>query len=74
MATLAAVNQVGESIAAMLRSRRDLLAAAGQLAPVPAALHRAAAAGAVGNAARPGRSAPGARRGRAAAGKISRLV
>jgi hypothetical protein len=38
MATLAAVNQVGESIAAMLRSRRDLLAAAGQLAPVPAAL------------------------------------
>jgi hypothetical protein len=38
MATLAAVNQVGESIAAMLRSRRDLLAAAGQLAPVPPAL------------------------------------
>ncbi|MGE0221999.1 MAG: DUF4255 domain-containing protein [Acetobacteraceae bacterium] len=38
MATLAAVNQVGESIVALLRARRDLLAADGQLAPVPAAL------------------------------------
>jgi hypothetical protein len=38
MATLSAVNQVGESIAALLRSRRDLLTAAGQLGPVPAAL------------------------------------
>jgi len=38
MATLGAVNQVGESIAALLKSRRDLLTAAGQLAPVPTAL------------------------------------
>jgi hypothetical protein len=37
MATLAAVNQVGESIAALLRARRDLLAAAGQLNSLPAA-------------------------------------
>ncbi len=38
MATLGAVNQVGESIVALLRSRRDLLTAAGQLGPVPPAL------------------------------------
>lgn len=38
MATIAAVNSVGESIVAMLRARRDLLAADGRLAPVPAAL------------------------------------
>jgi len=38
MATLAAINQVGESLVALLRSRRDLLAAEGLLAPVPAAL------------------------------------
>lgn len=38
MATLAAVNQVGESIVGLLRSRRDLLTAAGTLAPVPAAV------------------------------------
>lgn len=38
MATIAAVNSVGESIVAMLRARRDLLAAEGRLAPVPAAL------------------------------------
>ncbi|MCC7281101.1 MAG: DUF4255 domain-containing protein [Acetobacteraceae bacterium] len=38
MATIAAVNSVGESIVAMLRARRDLLAAEGRLGPVPAAL------------------------------------
>lgn len=38
MASIAAVNSVGESIVAMLRARRDLLAAEGRLAPVPAAL------------------------------------
>ncbi len=38
MATLAAVNQVGESIVAMLRARRDLMAKANQLGPVPAAV------------------------------------
>lgn len=38
MATLAAVNMVGESIAALLRARRDLLAADGLLGPVPATL------------------------------------
>lgn len=38
MAGLAAVNQVGESIVSLLRSRRDLLAAEGRLGPVPAAL------------------------------------
>ncbi|HWF76375.1 MAG TPA: Pvc16 family protein [Caulobacteraceae bacterium] len=37
MATLAAVNEVGESVAALLRARRDLLAAAGQLNSLPAA-------------------------------------
>ena len=37
MAGLGAVNQVGESIVAMLRARRDLLAAENRLAPVPAA-------------------------------------
>lgn len=37
MATLAAVNELGESIAALLRARRDLLAAAGQLNSLPAA-------------------------------------
>lgn len=37
MATLAAVTQVGESIVAMLRTRRDLLAAANQLSSLPAA-------------------------------------
>lgn len=35
MAGLGAVNQVGESIAALLRSRRSLLAAEGRLGPVP---------------------------------------
>ena len=38
MATLAAVNSVGDSLVALLRARRDLLAAEGRLAPVPAAL------------------------------------
>jgi len=38
MAGLAAVNQIGESIVGLLRARRDLLAADGLLAPVPAAL------------------------------------
>lgn len=38
MATVASVNSVGESIVAMLRARRDLLAAEGRLGPVPAAL------------------------------------
>ncbi len=38
MAGLAAVNQVGESLVALLRGRRDLLAAEGRLGPVPAAL------------------------------------
>lgn len=38
MAGLDAVNQVGESMVALLRSRRNLLAAAGQLGPVPAGL------------------------------------
>ncbi|HEX3407862.1 MAG TPA: Pvc16 family protein [Caulobacteraceae bacterium] len=37
MATLAAVNELGESIAALLRARRDLLAADGQLNSLPAA-------------------------------------
>jgi hypothetical protein len=37
MATLAAVNELGESIATLLRARRDLLAAAGQLNSLPAA-------------------------------------
>lgn len=35
MAELGAVNLVGESIAALLRARRSLLAAEGRLAPVP---------------------------------------
>jgi hypothetical protein len=35
MAELGAVNQVGESIAALLRARRELLASEGRLAPVP---------------------------------------
>lgn len=38
MAGLAAVNQVGESLVAMLRGRRDLLAGQNRLGPVPAAL------------------------------------
>ena len=38
MATVAAVNSVGESIVSLLRARRDLLAAEGRLGPVPAAL------------------------------------
>lgn len=38
MAGLDAVNQVGESIVAMLRDRRNLLAAADRLGPVPAGL------------------------------------
>ena len=38
MAAIAAVNSVGESVVALLRARRDLLAAEGQLGPVPAAL------------------------------------
>lgn len=38
MAGLAAVNQVGESLVAMLRARRDLLSAEGRLGPVPPAL------------------------------------
>jgi hypothetical protein len=38
MAGLAAVNAVGESIVALLRARRDLLAADGLLGPVPATL------------------------------------
>lgn len=38
MATIAAVSQVGESIVAMLRARRDLMATADQLGPVPAAV------------------------------------
>ena len=37
MAGLAAVNQVGESLVALLRARRDLLAADNRLGPVPAA-------------------------------------
>jgi hypothetical protein len=37
MATLAAVNQLGESVVALLRARRDLLASAGQLNSLPAA-------------------------------------
>ena len=36
MATLGAVNSVGDSIVALLRSRRDLVAAEGKLAPVSA--------------------------------------
>ena len=36
MATLGAVNSVGDSIVALLRNRRDLLAAEGKLGPVPA--------------------------------------
>jgi hypothetical protein len=38
MAGLAAINQLGESIVAMLIARRNLLAAEGRLGPVPAAL------------------------------------
>lgn len=38
MATIAAINSVGESIAALLRARRDLLAADNLLGPVPPAL------------------------------------
>lgn len=38
MAGLAAVNQVGEAVAGLLRARRDLLTAEGRLGPVPAAL------------------------------------
>ena len=38
MAGLAAVNQVGETLVAMLRARRDLLSAEGRLGPVPPAL------------------------------------
>ena len=38
MAGLAAVNQVGESLVALLRARRDVLTAAGLLGPVPPAL------------------------------------
>ena len=37
MATLAAINQVGESIVAVLRARRELLGSAGQLNSLPAA-------------------------------------
>lgn len=36
MADLGAVNLIGESVAALLRARRELLAAEGRLAPVPA--------------------------------------
>jgi hypothetical protein len=43
MATLAAVNQVGESLVALLRARRDLLGAEGRLGPVPAAVNIAQA-------------------------------
>lgn len=38
MAALGAVNLVGDSIAALLRSRRSLLAAEGRLSPVPPSL------------------------------------
>jgi hypothetical protein len=38
MAAIAAVNSVGESVVALLRARRDLLAAEGRLGPVPAAI------------------------------------
>ena len=38
MALIAAVNSVGESVVALLRARRDLLAAEGRLGPVPPAL------------------------------------
>lgn len=38
MAGLAAVNQLGDSIVAMLVARRNLLAAEGKLGPIPAAL------------------------------------
>lgn len=38
MAAIAAINSVGESVVALLRARRDLLAAEGRLGPVPAAL------------------------------------
>lgn len=38
MATLSAVNMVGESIVALLRTRRDLLAADGLLGPIPPTL------------------------------------
>src|SRR5215207_7242771 len=37
MANFAAVHQLGETLVALLRARRDLLAAAGQLGPLPAA-------------------------------------
>ena len=36
MATLDAINQVGESVVKLLRDRRALLAAEGRLGPVPA--------------------------------------
>jgi hypothetical protein len=38
MAGVAAINQVGESLVALLRARRDLLAAEGRLGPVPPAV------------------------------------
>src|SRR5262245_12949569 len=38
MAAIAAINSVGETVVALLRARRDLLAAEGRLGPVPAAL------------------------------------
>ena len=38
MATIAAVNQVGETVAKLLNDRRALLAAAGQLGDLPAAV------------------------------------
>jgi hypothetical protein len=38
VATLAAINQVGDSLVALLRARRDLLAAEGRLGPVPPAV------------------------------------
>jgi hypothetical protein len=38
MATIAAVNQVGESVVKLLNDRRDLLAAVGQLGDLPAAV------------------------------------
>lgn len=55
MAGLDALHEVGESVAAMLRARRNLLAAAGQLGPVPANLDISqAAAGALGTPTPPG--------------------
>src|SRR5262252_2079325 len=38
MATIAAVNQVGESVVKLLNDRRSLLAAAGQLGDLPASV------------------------------------